>query len=488
MNKSIILLLLGLIVIPNVVANSLMPWLADTCSSTASDYIFVDNTTDADGTAIGSHKANVVTNITLNYTAAQGSPTITGNAIHMVANDQQANTNFSQPPNGNITIEGYMYANAVGAGVQLAMGITDTTGATLNGCTMRYHNDGGTRAFGTSGTSGCGGACRTYTNTTDYLTPGNFYKAKVTSDLNGNCWIKLWNTTLGNEVQIVAQDNFADTGTSNNRSIFFFRGNSDDANAKVRVSNITAYYGDNCPSAPQGDTSAPVLSSINITSETPNIVNLDVSGEPAALTDITPTVNFRTDENAFCKIGNKNANWTAMNGTHCSSGENLTLTHTCTLSSQDQLQFPSDAFFLTCKDNTGNENSVPLPAINTINVSIPAGTFNLTLTLNQTATIQNSSFLATGQCHCVGLINCTYSCELDPEMTSEEWTSALINEITTTKAANEKLADDMKNIVETQYRERIILGSLIGFLFIAWCIMMWIHWPKQKKEPPLGAI
>lgn len=96
----------------------------------------------------------------------------------------------------------------------------------------------------------------------------------------------------------------------------------------------------------------PSLSNINC------ISCMDDGVPPYTTTDTTPTFNFTTDINAWCRFGDEDLNYTGMgvgrNGT-C-SGEGTT-SHICTLDPSNELFIPSDYVYIGCKDSSGNENS-----------------------------------------------------------------------------------------------------------------------------------
>ncbi len=73
--------------------------------------------------------------------------------------------------------------------------------------------------------------------------------------------------------------------------------------------------------------------------------------------DTTPTLYFNTSKNAYCAIGINDWNYTTMGSSrNCTSGEGTT-EHACTLTLQDELVYEDSIVYLSCKDNSGNENT-----------------------------------------------------------------------------------------------------------------------------------
>lgn len=81
---------------------------------------------------------------------------------------------------------------------------------------------------------------------------------------------------------------------------------------------------------------------------------------------VTPTVQFNTNENAWCAIAGNSSpslldkNYTDMgssrNCTGSMAGEGGTTNHRCTLTPQDELVYDTSYLFLSCKDANGNQN------------------------------------------------------------------------------------------------------------------------------------
>ena len=97
---------------------------------------------------------------------------------------------------------------------------------------------------------------------------------------------------------------------------------------------------------------APIISAINCTSC--NIPFGDTA-EPFTTSDTTPTFTFSTDINANCHIGASNVNYSSMGSSrNCTSGDG-TLSHTCTLTTQDEIAVSSTTIYTSCSDTTGIE-------------------------------------------------------------------------------------------------------------------------------------
>ncbi len=98
--------------------------------------------------------------------------------------------------------------------------------------------------------------------------------------------------------------------------------------------------------------SIPRFSNVNCTSCDPP--GGDVVA-PYTTPDTTPTFSIFTDVGARCRIGSALQNYTAMNSTRqCTGGENV-LYHTCTLTSQDEIQTTPSNVYISCAAN-GNES------------------------------------------------------------------------------------------------------------------------------------
>jgi len=82
--------------------------------------------------------------------------------------------------------------------------------------------------------------------------------------------------------------------------------------------------------------------------------NID-KNDACATSDTTPTVSITTNENAYCRIGVQNLNYTDLNASReCSGGGSTQLT--CTLTAQDELAQETSYLYIGCKDIFGNEN------------------------------------------------------------------------------------------------------------------------------------
>lgn len=111
------------------------------------------------------------------------------------------------------------------------------------------------------------------------------------------------------------------------------------------------------------DTTPPGITLLNLTSGggAGQLVNLtDTQCQNPGCTvpstsDTTPTFEVVTDENAYCRIGVSNANYTNLgSGRNCTGGGTTSLT--CTVTDQDELVYEDSFVYLGCADDVGNEN------------------------------------------------------------------------------------------------------------------------------------
>ena len=109
------------------------------------------------------------------------------------------------------------------------------------------------------------------------------------------------------------------------------------------------------------DTSPPEINqnSYNMTSEGGEGCINWRTGETnqCSTSDTTPTVEFTTNEPAFCAIDISNVNYTIMGiSRNCTIGEG-TASHACTLTVQDELVYEDSTMHISCKDSNNNQNS-----------------------------------------------------------------------------------------------------------------------------------
>ncbi len=127
-------------------------------------------------------------------------------------------------------------------------------------------------------------------------------------------------------------------------------------NAALNQANLTDLYTNwiQSPSA-GGDTDPPTILNLNCTSC--NIPNGDITS-PYETEDTTPTFVITTDENADCRIGGADQNYTAMGTTrNCSTTGGTG--HTCSLTTQDRFTNVGENYlYISCKDSSGNEGNV----------------------------------------------------------------------------------------------------------------------------------
>lgn len=79
------------------------------------------------------------------------------------------------------------------------------------------------------------------------------------------------------------------------------------------------------------------------------------TSSPCPTTDTTPTIKFTTDEDANCRIGKTDSNYTALGTTRNCTTTGST-SHVCTLISGDALSGGAQNIYVGCADLIGNEN------------------------------------------------------------------------------------------------------------------------------------
>lgn len=133
------------------------------------------------------------------------------------------------------------------------------------------------------------------------------------------------------------------------------------------ISRQFSFYCYNGTSDPGTQTIAPpVLSAINVPSA--GCFNLDIeANEPCLSSDQTPTVDFTTDESAWCRLSTTDQGYTDMT-LDCGTGEG-TLSHTCTLSGTP-LDKGQDSLYVACRDSQNNAHVAPLSLTNTLRFNI----------------------------------------------------------------------------------------------------------------------
>ena len=81
---------------------------------------------------------------------------------------------------------------------------------------------------------------------------------------------------------------------------------------------------------------------------------------PCSTGDVTPTVNFTTNEPASCAIGTQDINFSDYNALvvnrNCTIGQG-TQSHTCTLIDNDELVYETSNIFISCEDSSNNQNT-----------------------------------------------------------------------------------------------------------------------------------
>jgi hypothetical protein len=183
---------------------------------------------------------------------------------------------------------------------------------------------------------------------------------RVTTDSRTNTVTAIINESSANMCTIPKGSGFPDD--------FWVFGDSEGANdgCVVDFDNLTFVNGTKYTSNVPSDFTPPSMTYYNITSGS-GCENWNTDKNNACLSDyVLPSVQFNTDENAFCAIaGGKNATGFNLNYTHLGASRQCTgaasgqggTSHLCTLSLQDELIHPSNYLFISCEDESGNENS-----------------------------------------------------------------------------------------------------------------------------------
>lgn len=131
------------------------------------------------------------------------------------------------------------------------------------------------------------------------------------------------------------------------------------------VLEIAIYNGTTRPQQAAPDVTPPDITYFNLTNENGCENWYSDKNNACSTSSVTPTVQFDTDEPAWCAIaGSSNStaldkNYTDMgssrNCTDAASGEGTT-NHFCTLKNQDELVYETSYLFISCKDASNNTN------------------------------------------------------------------------------------------------------------------------------------
>ena len=126
------------------------------------------------------------------------------------------------------------------------------------------------------------------------------------------------------------------------------------------------------------DTTPPEITYYNLTNSTNGCENWNISKTNACKTSaVLPTVQFNTNESAWCAIsGNFSStpgiNYTDMgssrNCTGAASGEG-TMSHLCTLTLQDELVYETSYLYISCKSSGDNQNRTSTSGPLSINIT-----------------------------------------------------------------------------------------------------------------------
>ncbi|MBI3035444.1 hypothetical protein HYY71_03905 [Candidatus Woesearchaeota archaeon] len=130
----------------------------------------------------------------------------------------------------------------------------------------------------------------------------------------------------------------------------------------------------------QADTTPPSITYFNLTNGNGcDVWNTD-KNIACNTTMGTPTVQFNTNEDAWCAIiGNSSStlgkNYTEMGSSKSCTGAQAgegTASHLCTLRSEDELIFESSYIYISCKDASDNQNISGISTSGPLNVSVTA--------------------------------------------------------------------------------------------------------------------
>jgi len=131
-------------------------------------------------------------------------------------------------------------------------------------------------------------------------------------------------------------------------------------NGTLTAAEISSHYnyslGCNDTVVGFSDANPPEINSYNLTSEGgAGCTNWNTDKSNACTTsDTTPTVAIATNQNANCRIGVSDLNYTNLGSTRECSGGGTDIT--CTLTSQDGIASETSYIYIGCKDLAGNEN------------------------------------------------------------------------------------------------------------------------------------
>ncbi len=142
-----------------------------------------------------------------------------------------------------------------------------------------------------------------------------------------------------------------------------------------------------------GAGSIPAFSAINCTVSNPPAGD---SVAPYTTSDTTPTFALNTDVNANCRIGDENQNYTTLGATRDCAGGQASTTHTCTLTTQDELVASTDAVYVSCASTSNDDLTNTTELI--MDITSLAGTVEDAIDLGiQTSTIWPGATIYTNQ-------------------------------------------------------------------------------------------
>ena len=135
------------------------------------------------------------------------------------------------------------------------------------------------------------------------------------------------------------------------------------------ANDICYYNGTSCITFTAGDITPPGITYYNLSTPTGDCITWNTDkNNPCNSSDATPTIIVTTNESATCAIGISNLNYTNLGvSRQCSGGG--TTSHTCTLTSQDELTYETSYVYIGCQDGSYNENSSSTSGALALNVT-----------------------------------------------------------------------------------------------------------------------
>ncbi len=126
------------------------------------------------------------------------------------------------------------------------------------------------------------------------------------------------------------------------------------------------------------DTTPPHITYYNVTNEN-GCENWNTNkSNPCSTSSVVPTIQFTTNEAAFCAIAGNSSESLGRNYTETGASRNCTgamageggTNHRCTLTSQDELVYDTSYVYISCKDEAGNQNTTGKSTSGALKLSI----------------------------------------------------------------------------------------------------------------------